>query len=90
MRFCTAERNGSKSPPSRQIDFLVRDYGCGIAPEHRERIFKRFYRIPGSRNGPGNGIGLAIVKHIALYHGGNVSVVSEPDAGAEFHLRIPY
>ena len=74
----------------KQIDFLVRDYGCGIAPEHRERIFKRFYRIPGSRNGPGNGIGLAIVKHIALYHGGNVSVVSEPDAGAEFHLRIPY
>ncbi|MBS1371496.1 MAG: hypothetical protein HPZ91_16245 [Lentisphaeria bacterium] len=76
--------------PDRHIDFRVRDYGCGIAPEHIDRIFKRFYRIPTNR-GPqkGNGIGLAIVKHVALYHNGSVSVASRPGEGSCFHLLIP-
>ena len=76
--------------PDHQLDFAIRDYGCGIAPEHLERIFKRFYRIPNRHTRQsGNGIGLAIVKHIARYHGGSVSVVSRPGEGACFHLLIP-
>ena len=72
------------------IDFRVRDCGCGIAPEHQDRIFKRFYRIPaGGRKQSGSGIGLAIVKHIALYHHGTVSVRSIPGKGAEFHMILP-
>ena len=72
------------------IDFRVRDCGCGIAPEHQDRIFKRFYRIPaGGRKQSGSGIGLAIVKHIALYHHGTVSVHSIPGKGAEFHMILP-
>ena len=70
----------------------VEDNGSGIGKEDLPRVFERFYRTDKgrSREQGGTGLGLAIVKHIALYHGGNVSVVSEPDAGAEFHLRIPY
>ncbi len=72
------------------LDFSVRDYGCGIATEHIEHIFKRFYRVPASRTSSrGNGIGLAIVKHIAIHHGGCVSLDSTPGAGSSFHLRIP-
>lgn len=72
------------------IDFRVRDCGCGIAPEHQDRIFKRFYRIPaGGRKQSGSGIGLAIEKHIALYHHGTVSVRSIPGKGAEFHMILP-
>ncbi len=73
-----------------EIDFRVRDHGCGIPVEHRERIFKRFYRIPSShKKQNGSGIGLAIVKHIALYHHGSVTVEPVPGGGAEFHLKIP-
>lgn len=73
-----------------RIDFCVRDYGCGIPAEHQDRIFKRFYRVPsGSRKQPGSGIGLAIVKHVALYHHGTVFVRSVPGQGAEFHIVLP-
>ena len=74
----------------RQIDFRVRDWGRGIPEEHRELIFRRFYRVPGgSRNCGGSGIGLAIVKHGALYHRGRVGVESPPGGGAEFHIVLP-
>jgi len=46
------------------LDFCVRDNGRGIAPEQRERVFERFYRVPGSSE-QGTGLGLAIVKRIA-------------------------
>ena len=74
----------------RQIDFRVRDWGRGIPEEHRELIFRRFYRVPGgSRNCGGSGIGLAIVKHVALYHRGRVGVEFPPGGGAEFHIVLP-
>lgn len=53
--------NGSK------VNFTVMDDGPGIAPEERERVFERFYRILGS-NVTGSGLGLSIVKEIALAH----------------------
>ena len=80
----SARRTGTR------IDFCVRDYGCGIPEEHRERIFKRFYRVPSTgKKQSGSGIGLTIVKHIALHHHGTVSVVSADRAGSEFHLILP-
>jgi two-component system OmpR family sensor kinase len=46
----------------------VEDSGPGISPEERERVFSRFYRVPGSAAG-GSGLGLAIIKAIAERHG---------------------
>ncbi len=74
-------------------DLLVRvsDQGPGIAPEHQERIFERFYRVDKSRSRKlgGTGLGLSIVRHVAHAHGGAVTVESEPGRGSTFRLRVP-
>ncbi len=69
----------------------VIDTGCGISREHLDRIFERFYRIDRARSRKlgGTGLGLAIVKHIASAHGGLVTVLSQPDHGSTFTIRIP-
>lgn len=73
------------------LEVSVADDGLGIAPEHHERIFERFYRVDKGRDRRlgGAGLGLAIVKHIALAHGGSVSLNSEPGKGSVFTLSIP-
>ena len=50
------------------VTLAVEDSGPGISPEERERVFHRFYRVPGSAAG-GSGLGLAIIKAIAERHG---------------------
>ncbi len=74
-----------------EVEFFVRDFGPGIASEHLERIFERFYRVDKarSRESGGTGLGLAIVKHIVLAHGGRVWAESELGAGATFHFTLP-
>jgi two-component system phosphate regulon sensor histidine kinase PhoR len=74
-----------------RVVLSVRDFGPGIAMEEQERIFERFYRARAVRLKPirGSGIGLALVKHIAEAHGGDVDVTSEPGQGATFRLWIP-
>ncbi|MGE3540038.1 MAG: two-component system histidine kinase PnpS [Candidatus Tectimicrobiota bacterium] len=69
----------------------VRDTGPGIAREHLDRIFERFYRVDKarSREHGGTGLGLAIVKHIAQVHGGQVTVASTVGQGSTFTLRLP-
>ncbi|MEC4293711.1 sensor histidine kinase [Adlercreutzia shanghongiae] len=69
----------------------VNDTGAGIPADKLEKIFERFYRLEKSRSKElgGTGLGLAIVKHAALYHGGDVTVESEEDAGTRFTVRLP-
>jgi two-component system phosphate regulon sensor histidine kinase PhoR len=69
----------------------VADTGIGIAPEHIERIFERFFRVDKARSRAkgGTGLGLAIVKHAVNLHGGEVRVVSRPGEGSVFTVRIP-
>ena len=73
------------------IEFFVQDFGPGIASEHLERIFERFYRVDKarSRDAGGTGLGLAIVNHIVLAHGGHIRAESELGAGVKFVFTVP-
>lgn len=74
-----------------KIEIQVRDQGSGIAPEHLDRIFERFYRVDKGRSRElgGTGLGLAIVKHIAQSHGGAVRAQSQVGAGSVFTVTLP-
>lgn len=69
----------------------VEDAGIGIAPEHHERIFDKFFMIDGSisRRVGGTGVGLYLVREIARLHQGSVRVASAPGRGSCFELRLP-
>ncbi|QNU68339.1 HAMP domain-containing protein [Ruminiclostridium herbifermentans] len=69
----------------------VRDTGIGIPSIHQPRIFERFYRVDKgrSRNMGGTGLGLSIVKHIVHLYNGDISIISEPDKGTEFIVKLP-
>ena len=72
------------------VVFSVEDTGTGIAEEHLQRIFERFYRVDRdrSREVGGTGLGLAIVKHIVEAHESTVSVTSTPGQGSVFTFRL--
>lgn len=70
----------------------VEDLGPGVPAAQRERIFEKFYRLPGaSERSGGVGLGLSLVRSIALRHGGSVVCEDRLDGqpGASFVLRLP-
>jgi signal transduction histidine kinase len=73
-----------------QAVIQVCDRGPGVPQAQQDRIFEPFYRLPGaSERDGGVGLGLALVKSIALRHGGNVSCSNQSDGGACFEVRLP-
>jgi two-component system phosphate regulon sensor histidine kinase PhoR len=75
----------------KNVTTYVRDFGEGIATEHVNRIFERFYRVDKSRSREkgGTGLGLAIVKHILEGHNTRAEVESTPGKGSTFSFKLP-
>lgn len=89
------------SPPSSRLsvdllnkgswaEIVVADEGVGIPRRDHDRVFERFYRVDRSRSSAmGSGLGLAVVRHVAQQHEGEVALQSEEGAGSTFSIRLP-
>ena len=76
VEVAVAEQQGA-------VKISVSDTGIGIAPEHQDKVFERFYRVDKShsKQSGGTGLGLSIVKHAVQYHHGKINVESELNKG---------
>lgn len=74
-------------PRSNLLSVIVKDNGEGISAEVKDRLFNVFESTKGAR---GTGIGLAVSQKILREHGGDITVISEVNEGAEFTLSWPY
>jgi two-component system sensor histidine kinase MprB len=70
-------------------EVTVRDFGPGIADEDLPFVFDRFYRALSSRSAPGSGLGLAVVREIAVGHGGTVAAEPASRGGTVMRLALP-
>jgi signal transduction histidine kinase len=75
-------------PVERGVRFEVADAGPGLAAEHRDRVFDKFFRVPGTPKG-GAGLGLSVAKELVEAHGGTIGVESEFGRGATFWFTLP-
>jgi signal transduction histidine kinase len=73
------------------VNLEVEDHGIGIPPKEQHKIFEKFYRVgdPLVHNTKGSGLGLSLVRHIVLAHGGQVAVESAPGRGSKFIIILP-
>ncbi len=71
------------------VVFFVQDFGPGIDPKYREKVFEKFFRVPGSQSRGGTGLGLAISREFIQAQGGKVWVNSEPGKGSTFCFSLP-
>ena len=73
------------------VEVSVTDQGIGIPEVEQSRIFERFYRVDPARSRitGGTGLGLALVKHVCVNHGGECTVWSVEGEGSTFTLRLP-
>ena len=74
-----------------KVKMIIRNTGEGIAQEHLERIFERFYRVDKARTREmgGTGLGLSIAKEILDKNGGSIDIKSVVGQGTEVVIRIP-
>ena len=83
---------GAQYQPDGAVLLSVVDTGIGISPEHRDRVFERFYQVDSARSGTagrGTGLGLAIVKHAVAALGGTVDLQSTVGVGTTVTCRLP-
>ena len=80
----------SVSENADNVQISVSDNGIGIAPEHQDKVFERFYRVDKShsKQSGGTGLGLSIVKHAVQYHHGKITVDSDLDKGTDISIQF--
>jgi two-component system sensor histidine kinase SenX3 len=73
------------------VAIRVRDRGLGIPVSEQRRVFEKFTRGVAAREAGirGTGVGLAMVRHIAAAHGGEIKLESKPGEGSAFTLLLP-
>ena len=73
------------------IEITIDDDGPGIAEDHREDVFRPFFRLDESRNPEtgGTGLGLAIARDVARGHGGDINLEESPQGGLRARIRLP-
>lgn len=75
---------------ARRVQVTVQDTGCGIAPEHLDRVFERFFRADEARTrGEGSGVGLTVARGLARALGGDLTVQSTLGEGSAFSWTLP-
>ncbi len=70
-----------------KIEFSVKDFGKGIDNKYTNKIFDRYFRIPGNDK-EGTGLGLAICKEFIEAQKGSIGVISEPNKGSTFYFNL--
>jgi two-component system heavy metal sensor histidine kinase CusS len=80
----------SADQPAEGLEVIVENSGPGIAPEHIQHIFDRYYRADPARSAATHsaGLGLSIVRVIMKLHGGEVLARSTPGARTAFCMRF--
>lgn len=78
------------SQSDKELSLRISDTGAGIDEVHLERIFQRFYRIDNgrSRTDGGSGLGLSIVRHAVLYHGGQIAASRNSQGGLTIDFTL--
>ena len=71
-----------------RIEFSVQDFGKGIDSKYKDKIFDRYFQIPGSLK-TGTGLGLAIGKEFIEAQGGSIGMESQVGAGSTFFFLLP-
>lgn len=71
------------------MSFVVQDYGKGVPEAFRNKIFERFFQVPGAKGNQGSGLGLAISKEFIEAQGGVIGVESEEGKGSRFFFTLP-
>jgi signal transduction histidine kinase len=85
-----SERRRQNVTHPNSVKVSVSDTGPGIPPEFHLEVFDDFFRLPGTENQEGMGLGLAIARRLVQSMAGKIWVESDPGGGCKFSFLIPY